>query len=209
MEQSSQGKSHNHVKLIRESLVRENGHFPRRLLPVYGSVESYLPCERDEICSPSQPWSANDGSMLCHAPAMEEGTTRQIVRGSYTRAENKRITGGSRRAIFGIPTLKLHDTRPSAARFSPEDFSLLRYSSHAAPIARVLVSAPLSSTARFSRSENASLRFSFFLFLSFSLSTSLSSTLYPVTARCGISSRWRTENDGSGDESRNVHSTTG
>lgn len=132
-------------------------------------------------------------------PCSSEWTeVRQIVRGSCARAENKRVTGGSRRAIFGIPTRATWHASFRRALFAWRLFrSPLRYSSHAAPIARVLVSAPPSSITRFFSQWK---RFASLFFLSFSLSlclsTSLSSALYPVTARCGTSSRWRLENGG-------------
>lgn len=141
-------------------------------------IHRELPPRERRSREPSQPSSADAGIRWCWCctvlQRMDGGATDhpRIVR---ARAENKRVTGGSRRAIFGIPTRATWHASFRRALFAWRLFrSPLRYSSHAAPIARVLVSAPPSSITRFFFAVKT-LRFAFLsLFLSFSLPVHLS-----------------------------------
>jgi len=122
-----QRKSHVKVACKRESLVRGN----RKRMPPKASTfrlhRELFSCARSARAVRTS--RRNPGARMLDPPTRcAPATGRRCDRSAdpYARAENKRVTGGSRRSIFGIPTPERRDTRPSAARFSPDGFSVLR-----------------------------------------------------------------------------------
>lgn len=131
--QSNSRKTRVEMRVSLAFAATVNGHFYGwRLLSVYGPPR-FTPLRDARSSAASQPWSARGCWILAERVSSNRAPARhtdedaiQIV--PRARAENKRVTGGSRRAIFGIPTpQRRRDTRVLPPRaFRLNGFSVLR-----------------------------------------------------------------------------------